>query len=91
MQFANSFAAKLSLPLLSHIGQSLLPALLEKPSLRFERSSTGTCTCGRRALVLARCIHCAKLDLGELEEAEEPAEQAEVAALVDSRDQPPYK
>ena len=61
-----------------------MPALLSKPAFRFGRQASGRCPCGRKALVLARCIQCAKADL-ELEaepgdEDEEP-DAAEVAAL----------
>ena len=73
--FSSAFAAKLSLPKILHIGEALSPALLTKPAFRFGRQSTGTCSCGRRALVLARCVICAREDLQEL---------AEEAAQVDN-------
>ena len=67
-QFAAAFAAKLSLLQVEHVGEVLMPALLSKLSFRFGQQSTGTCACGRRALILARCAQCAKEDLQEQEE-----------------------
>ena len=73
--FTNAFAAKLSLPRTKLIGDLLMSSLLSKPSFRFGRQSTGTCSCGRRALVLARCIHCAKAGREDEQEIADSVEE----------------
>ena len=51
--FAVTFAARLSLPKVVRLGELIMPSLRAKLSFRFGRQSTGTCSCGRRALVLS--------------------------------------
>ena len=51
----------------------MFPALVQKLRPRLRRFSSGTCTCSRRALIIARCPHCARADLALA--AEEAAEE----------------
>jgi len=90
--FAATFAARMSLSTAKHLGELVMPSLVGKPSFRFGRQSTGTCSCGRRALILARCVHCAREDIRDDRETqaaheEQPREELcegdpEVAAVT---------
>ncbi len=83
-RFATEFAARMSLTVASRIGDVLLLALVEQPSLRFGRCSSGLCSCGRRALILARCTWCAKEDLDEVAEGEDEDPVPEIASVDSS-------
>ena len=74
------------------VGDAVTPALLTRPAGRLERTS-GRCACGRKALILARCLQCtqdgllaegaAAMEAGEPadDDAEAPAHVAALAAV----------
>ena len=72
-QFTKDLLRQLYLRTVSELGDALFPALVQKPRPRLGRFSSGTCTCSRRALIIARCPHCARADLALA--AEEAAEE----------------
>ena len=71
------------------LGDALFPILVQKPRPRLGRFSSGSCTCGKRALIIARCPVCARSDLAlaaeeaaaEEEEDPDPMEGALVASV----------
>ena len=59
----------LGLPESRTLGDGFGPLIPEKPQPRFGAHSDGLCTCGRKALILSRCVKCARDDLALAEEA----------------------
>ena len=51
------------------VGDGFGPLVPVKPRPRFGAHSSGLCTCGRKALILSRCVECAMGDHALAEEA----------------------